>query len=167
MSESATLEEPRVARPRDEKGRLMPKPVPKEPVCPINTELVQAHMDSVSKDVFLPTVKPGQTPMETYEDVDKDGKRIMRQRPRLSCELDAHGNVVPFSGPVFTDRAAEDLWSMLKPHIEHFANFSRRQMSEDLLVPNKDGEVEISEQSRVIRIPSGRFVFVPEGKQPV
>ena len=157
MPESAVLEEPRT-RARDEKGRLLPKPSTNgqpEQSCPINADLVQIHMDSVSKDVFLPTVKPGQTPMVT----NKAGK----QEARLSCELDEAGRVVPFSGPVFTDHAAAQLWEMVKPHIEHFAGFARRQMSECLLVPGAQGEID--DRAKVIQIPKGRFVFVPDGQQ--
>lgn len=153
MSETTVLEQPKTVRPRDEKGRLMPKPQP----CPLSADLVQLHMDSVSKETFLPTVQPGQTPMAA----GPDG----RPTPRLSCELDANDNVVPFSGPQFTEGAAKDLWEMLKPHIEHFAGFTRRRMSECLLVPEAKGEID--NRAKVIHIPKGRFVFVPEGKQPM
>lgn len=142
-----------------------PKPGPKttpEPEFAITWQFVQDHLDSIARETPLPAVIPGQTPSVPYEHTEKDGTKVKKMKPRMSCDLDEHGQVVPFSGPVLAPDSLKDIWKMVMPIIEHRAGFARRRMSECLLNPDAKGFID--DRAKLIDFPPGQLIFV-EGRQ--
>jgi hypothetical protein len=155
---AATLEEPKAQRPRDDKGRLLPRNAPPEPKpipCPISVELLQAYVDSVVKNLQLPSVNPQVPPLESYWDEDAQKQK---NRPRKACELDEQGNVIYGSGPVVPDQFAIDLWEKVRPEVEQAIHRTIYAMSESILVPGRDGKID--DRSKVMQEIRGRFVIV-------